>query len=274
MAIVRSKFHPKTYHNAILNFVDNHVWSRIGTKAPVFAESLRWFSNYALFNLEIRALKNMFSFPSGFHVAGALVGGVIQGYDKCSAQKNLEENYPYISILIGMLNGALCCILQGVVGNNMPVFYGSTILSFLVASMISEQTMCPIEQFAFNKLSQFYGNEMLPIWKAPVEFTGLVATNWKNAFMNVEKIIDEAALVFGNVIKMPVTVIRTACEKVAEICSHNKEIKSCCLGEEKLKISSEDVSSDLPPVATSVAATSQFSHVKNSQKTSGCCSRA
>lgn len=131
-----------------------------------------WFTNYYLFGGWITTLASIFPTPNapifGNNFWGAVVGGLIQGYDECPAQQKISEKYPYTAILAGIINGATCCAAQSMVttilGVALPL---SGLLGFVTTWAFSSSAMCYVESKIFKK-------------REAISTTGMVQVVWED----------------------------------------------------------------------------------------------
>ncbi len=72
-----------------------------------------------------------------------LSGALIQGRYSCSAQQDLEQNFPTLSAVIGGINWNICCKALGVMQKSM-----GSVPGFIIGTALMSGIMCIVEQKA------------------------------------------------------------------------------------------------------------------------------
>lgn len=99
----------------------------------------RRYFHYLLFNVATNLFRNILQ----SNIAGIIIGGLLQGYDDCEAQKKYNQHHPVAGIFVGALNGLLSCTLMSF-GISLPILLGM--------SLISMRAMCTIESTIYEVL--------------------------------------------------------------------------------------------------------------------------
>ncbi|MFV9875378.1 MAG: hypothetical protein AB8U25_02560 [Rickettsiales endosymbiont of Dermacentor nuttalli] len=127
-------------------------------------DSLKWYTNYALFGLEIRWIKTVLPslgssiLPNSIssHAAGAIVGAIVQGNSECGWQVKLASTSPTLGALVGGIHGAICC---AVISSAMDTFESlapaeykipARMLGFVATTSLASHIMCFNEKFVYN----------------------------------------------------------------------------------------------------------------------------
>jgi hypothetical protein len=148
----------RNIEQSVQNFNQNNIFKRSQNKLVEMVgratnPQIAWITNYLIFSLSIYALKRVLQpveqflvMPIlGLHWLGGIVGVFLQGKSDCPAQINLEQRHPYLSPVVGFVNGLMCCVGMSYMTSLISYSWLPAIITFFNSDYLPQPSLKPLE---------------------------------------------------------------------------------------------------------------------------------